>query len=126
MPEGNPAILEKGAQMSFTQKSDTAARFTHLAGQQLTDEQGNPLVNDTLDADTGAILRFKNGFLDGGHLPAIECDDAHMEFYKDGQLHREEAPRWYPTTARSRNTGKMATAPQIRSTSEDSHHDNQS
>ena len=78
--------------MSFTQKSDTAARFTHLAGQHLTDEQGNPLVNDTLDADTGAILRFKNGLLDGGHLPAIECDDAHLEFYKDGQLHREGGP----------------------------------
>lgn len=78
--------------MSFSQKSDTAARFTHLVGQQLTDDHGKPLVNDTLDADTGAILRFKNGFLDGGHLPAIECDDAHLEFYKHGQLHRDGGP----------------------------------
>ena len=22
----------------------------------------------------------------------IECDDAHLEFYKDGQLHREDGP----------------------------------
>ena len=29
--------------MSFSKKSDTAARFTHLAGQQLTDEHGKPL-----------------------------------------------------------------------------------
>ena len=78
--------------MSFSKKSDTAARFTHLAGQQLTDEHGKPFINDTIDSDTGAILRFKNGFLDGGRLPAIECDDAHMEFYKDGQLHREGGP----------------------------------
>ena len=78
--------------MSFTTKSGTAARFTHLAGQQLTDEHGKPFINDTIDSDTGAILRFKNGYLDGGKLPAIECDDAHMEFYKDGQLHREGGP----------------------------------
>ena len=78
--------------MSFTKKPNTAARFTHLAGQQLTDEHGKPLLNDTIEKDTGAILRFKNGFLDGGRLPAIECDDAHLEFYKDGQLHREDGP----------------------------------
>jgi hypothetical protein len=78
--------------MSYTQKSDTAARFTHLAGQQLTDEQSQPLVNDTIDKDTEAILRFKNGYLDGGNLPAVECADGHMEFYKNGQLHRENGP----------------------------------
>ena len=78
--------------MSYTNKSETVARFTHLAGQQLTDEHGEPLVNDTIDKGTGAILRFRNGFLDGGNLPAVECDDFHMEFYKDGQLHREGGP----------------------------------
>ena len=40
----------------------------------------------------GRYCDFKNGFLDGGQLPAIECDDAHMEFYKEGQLHREDGP----------------------------------
>ena len=78
--------------MSFTKKLNTVARFTHLAGQQLTDERGKPLINDTIEKDTGAILRFKNGFLDGGRLPAVECDDAHLEFYKDGQLHRDDGP----------------------------------
>jgi hypothetical protein len=73
-------------------KSKTVARFTHLTGQQLTDEHGQPLVNDTIDKDTGAILRFSNGYLDGGNLPAVECDDSHMEFYKNGKLHREEGP----------------------------------
>ena len=78
--------------MSYTKKSETVARFTHLAGELLTDEHGQPLVNDTIDKDTGAILRFRNGYLDGGNLPAVECDDSHMEFYKDGQLHREGGP----------------------------------
>ena len=78
--------------MSYTKKSETVARFTHLAGQLLTDEHGQPLINDTIDKDTGAILRFRNGYLDGGNLPAVECDDSHMEFYKDGQLHREGGP----------------------------------
>ena len=78
--------------MSYTTKSETVARFTHLAGQQLTDEHGELLVNDTIDKDSGAILRFRNGYLDGGNLPAVECDDSHMEFYKDGQLHREDGP----------------------------------
>ena len=53
---------------------------------------GNFLVNDTIDKDSGAILRLRNGYLDGGNLPAVECDDSHMEFYKDGQLHREDGP----------------------------------
>ena len=78
--------------MGYTQKSETAARFTHLAGQQVTDAQGRPLVNDTIDRDTGTVLRFRNGYLDGGNLPAVECPDAHMEFYKSGQLHRESGP----------------------------------
>jgi hypothetical protein len=78
--------------MSFTKRPDTAARFTHLAGQLLTDEHGQPLVNDIIEKDTGAILRFRNGYLDGGELPAVECDDSHMEFYKNGQLHREAGP----------------------------------
>ncbi len=78
--------------MGYSKKSKTVARFAHLAGQQLTDEQGQSLVNDTIDKDTGAILRFKNGYLDGGNLPAVECADSHMEFYKNGKLHREEGP----------------------------------
>lgn len=78
--------------MSYTQKSETTARFTHLVDLQATDEQGHPLINDTIDKDTGAILRFKNGYLDGGNLPAVECEDAHMEFYKSGRLHRESGP----------------------------------
>ena len=78
--------------MSYTKTAETAARFMHLAAQLLTDEHGQPLVNDTIDKETGAILRFKNGYLDGGNLPAVECDDSHMEFYKNGQLHREEGP----------------------------------
>ena len=78
--------------MSYTQKSETAARFTHLVDQQATDEHGRPLVNDTFDKDTRAILRFKNGYLDGGTLPAVECEDAHMEFYKGGRLHRDSGP----------------------------------
>ena len=78
--------------MAYTAKAKTVARFTHLSGQQVTDEHGEPLVNDTIDKDTGAILRFKNGYLDGGDLPAVECNDSHMEFYKDGRLHREKGP----------------------------------
>jgi len=78
--------------MAYTTKAKTLARFTHLAGQQVTDEHGEPLVNDTIDKETGAILRFKNGYLDGGSLPAVECNDSHMEFYKEGVLHREEGP----------------------------------
>ena len=78
--------------MSYTQKSETAARFTHLVDQQATNDQGLLLVNDTIDKDTGAILRFRNGYLDGGNLPAVECEDSHMEFYKDGRLHRNNGP----------------------------------
>ncbi len=78
--------------MSYTQKSETAARFTHLAGHQVTDERGLPLINDTIDKETGAVLRFRNGYLDGGSLPAVECPDAHMEFYKNGRLHRDSGP----------------------------------
>jgi hypothetical protein len=78
--------------MSGPRKLDTSARFLHLAGQQLTDEHNQPIVNDTIDKDTGAILRFKNGFLDGGSLPAVECEDSHMEFYRNGKLHRDKGP----------------------------------
>ncbi len=78
--------------MSYTKQPSTAARFTHLSGKLLTDQKGQPLINDTLDKDTGAILRFKNGYLDGGQLPAVECDDFHMEFYRKGRLHRDEGP----------------------------------
>ena len=78
--------------MSYSTNPDTAARFLHLAGKQLTDEQGQPLVNDAIDKETRAILRFKSGYLDGGNLPAVECEDAHMEFYKEGKLHREGGP----------------------------------
>jgi hypothetical protein len=78
--------------MSYSEHPSSAARFTHLAGKRITDPDGHPLANDTIDKDTGAILRFTNGFLDGGTLPAVECDDFHMEFYRRGQLHRDEGP----------------------------------
>ena len=78
--------------MSYSKHPSSAARFTHLAGQLVTDDAGRPLVNDTIDKDTGAVLRFKNGFLDGGTLPAVECEDFHMEFYHKGQLHRDGGP----------------------------------
>jgi hypothetical protein len=78
--------------MGYSKHTSSAARFTHLAGQLVTDEAGGPLVNDTIDKETGAILRFRNGLLDGGALPAVECEDFHMEFYRKGQLHRDGGP----------------------------------
>ena len=78
--------------MGYTKKSETAARFTDLSGQQVTDEGGSPLANDTIDRETQAILRFRNGYLDGGDLPAVECDDFHLEYYKGGRLHRDDGP----------------------------------
>jgi hypothetical protein len=78
--------------MGYSKHSSSAARFTHLAGKRITDETGSALVNDTIDKESGAILRFKNGMLDGGSLPAVECTDFHMEFYRKGKLHRDEGP----------------------------------
>src|SRR5271157_2112759 len=60
--------------MSFTQKSDTAARFTHLAGQQLTDEHGKPFIDPApIYSGVNAVLldlvTAERGFKDPRWVP---------------------------------------------------------
>ena len=67
-----------------------------------TDEQneylgadGLPLEGTVLDSDgsisgvKNCILRFQNGYLDGGQQPAVVCK-GHVEYWKNGLLHRDD------------------------------------
>jgi hypothetical protein len=53
--------------------------------------EGNRLVSE-------AIVRFKDGYIHGGTdaegalQPAIECSNAHTEWWENGFLHREGGP----------------------------------
>jgi hypothetical protein len=44
------------------------------------------------------VLRFKNGFLDGGEniagepMPAIDLPNGHNEWWKEGMIHRDDGP----------------------------------
>ena len=66
----------------------TTANMTDLPfpadGEYRIDMRADPLVESMV------LLRLKNGVLDGGQLPAVECEDTgHVEYWKDGLLHRE-------------------------------------
>jgi hypothetical protein len=71
------------------------SRFEDFQDVLVTDSDGNP-INETFFID-GCIIRFRNGYLNNWHneeereiYPAIECIDAHIEFWEEGKLNNHE------------------------------------
>ena len=62
---------------------------------QFLGADGEPLHGTVIDTDgsishiKNCILRFNNGYLVGGAQPAVE-GTGHIEYWKDGTLHRED------------------------------------
>ena len=59
-----------------------------------SEKQGQEIIfldNKVGDDNVTAILNFTDGKLnDNGTIPAIQCDDAHCEFWKNGKLHNTQ------------------------------------
>lgn len=64
--------------------TETKARYLQYVGVQFRDDDKNLREGDIFK--DGVIMRFKNGYLDGGDLPAIETEDGHIERWTQGQL----------------------------------------
>ncbi len=66
---------------------ETKSRFYEYTGKEFRDADGELKQGDVLR--NGTILRFFDGKLDGDGEPAVECQDGHMEWWKEGKLHRD-------------------------------------
>lgn len=75
---------------------ESMARYNDCAGKVFSDKllgsyQGEKLGNSTDPHYQGsAIIRFIDGLIDSGdyNIPAIECADAHKEYWTKGVRHR--------------------------------------
>ena len=71
----------------------TKARYLHLTDKVFTREDGLPFFGDFVEGEVIFRCRGLNGKLDGGMYSAIsDGARAHLEFWKDGKLHREDGP----------------------------------
>lgn len=66
---------------------DTKARFLHLQNQQFFDEGNLPLEGGYVEND-GTIINYRNGYVHADSEPAIDCPDCHIEYWRNGRLHR--------------------------------------
>ncbi len=72
-------LLHQGTVMTYPDLQHPAD------GEVVIDMHDDPAVFDD------CILRFKNGLLDGGDKPAVECPETgHAEYWKNGRLHRDD------------------------------------
>ena len=68
----------------------------YLGVTVFSDDTKKP-CNGTYDCNV-TIVRFSNGLLNGGineeklEVPAYETEEGHSEYWKNGLLHRENAP----------------------------------
>lgn len=74
--------------------SDTLARYLEYTDKVILDEETGSLFQGDRIVDN-SIFRFIDGKLDGGDEAAIETDDGHHEWWKNGKLHREDGPAIY-------------------------------
>lgn len=69
---------------------ETKSRFLQYTDKICRDESGRIQDGDVLFPKM--IMRFKNGLLHGENEPAVSCTDGHLEFWKDGRLHKDNGP----------------------------------
>lgn len=69
---------------------ETRARFLEYTDKICRDESGKILDWDILLPES--IMRFTNGLLHGENEPAVSCIDGHLEYWKNGKLHRVGGP----------------------------------
>lgn len=69
---------------------ETKARFLQYTDKICRDESGRIQDGDILLPKM--IMRFKNGLLHGEGEPAVSCTDGHLEFWKNGHLHKDDGP----------------------------------
>lgn len=58
------------------------SHYPEYENKLVKDINGQPISGDVFN--DGTILRFKNGYLDGGVQPAIEQNDGYAEYYNNG------------------------------------------
>jgi hypothetical protein len=77
------------------------ALFLKFMGKRIGDNETAAAVDGdrVIKADTfDCVIRFRDGFIHGGKdpdgnpQPAIECVNAHTEWWEDGWLHRDGGP----------------------------------
>lgn len=68
----------------------TQARYVDYQNQIFLDADGN--LADGERYFDGTVFVFYKGLLDGQGMPGIHCEDSHIEFWKDGVLHRGDGP----------------------------------
>lgn len=64
-------------------------RYEQYVGKRFRDDEGNLREGDIYK--DGVIMRFRNGYLDGGEDPAIETGDGHIEYWSEGQIDHIES-----------------------------------
>lgn len=65
---------------------DSRCRCPNYIGVLITDEKGNPIDGNHIMED-GTLIRFRNGYIDGGDLAAIEYENGGIEFWVEGFPH---------------------------------------
>jgi hypothetical protein len=78
-------------------KEKSRGLFLGFQGKSVYDEESSvPVSGDRIIQ--GVVIRFEGGYLHGGKdpggeaQPAVECGDAHTEWWEGGYLHREDGP----------------------------------
>ena len=69
----------------------TKARYLHLTDEIFKKKDGSPFLGDFVKDDVLFRCRGIEGKLDGGDSYAIGDGD-HLEYWKNGKLHRENGP----------------------------------
>lgn len=61
----------------------SASRCLQFIDTIITGRKNAPMQGEQVMSD-GSIVRFKNGLIDGGELPAIETADGNVEYWHKG------------------------------------------
>lgn len=64
-------------------KTYSVSKCKRFIGMLITDNSGKPL-NGVKKTSNGMVVRFKDGYIDGGYLPAIEYEDGGTEWWTKG------------------------------------------